>query len=129
MSDEILKQILAELKGIRSDLKEIKSSLQIENEQPETNEEVKSDNKKIPKKLKKYRIDHGYTIYSLADKLGVNFSTVSYWENGEKFPRQKKMTQLEDIFKVGYRELFSDMSPDEIEEIENRNDNNLKHLK
>lgn len=75
---------------------------------------------KTPKRLKKYRMDGGFTIYSLADRLGVNFSTVSYWENGEKFPRQKKMAELEDLFGVGYRELFSDLTEEEIKELEER---------
>lgn len=74
----------------------------------------------VPKKLKKYRMDAGFTIYSLADRLGVNYSTVSYWENGVKFPRPNKMMELEDLFDVSYRELFSDMTPEEVEELENR---------
>jgi transcriptional regulator with XRE-family HTH domain len=73
-----------------------------------------------PKKLRKYRLDHGYTIYSLADRMGVSYSSVSYWENGEKFPRHDKIMQLEEIFGVGYSELFKDMTSDEIKEIEIR---------
>jgi transcriptional regulator with XRE-family HTH domain len=76
---------------------------------------------KQPKRLKKYRIDAGFTIYSLADRLHVNFSTVSYWENGVKFPRQDKMMELEDIFGVGYRELFTDLTDDELLELKQRN--------
>jgi len=75
---------------------------------------------KSPKRLKKYRTDAGLTIYSLADRLKVNYSSVSYWENGEKFPRQKTLRALEDMFGVGYRDLFDDLSPEEIEELENR---------
>ncbi|QZA69708.1 XRE family transcriptional regulator [Bacillus phage 035JT004] len=70
------------------------------------------------KKLRKCRLDHGYTIYSLAEKLGVNFSTVSYWETGVKFPRRKKLEELEDLFNVGYRELFTDLTQEEIEELD-----------
>ncbi|AMQ66587.1 transcriptional regulator [Bacillus phage Shbh1] len=76
--------------------------------------------KTVPKRLKKYRMDSGYTIYSLADRLKVNFSTVSYWENGIKFPRPNKMMELEEIFGVSYRELFSDLSKEEVREIELR---------
>ena len=54
-----------------------------------------------PKKLRKYRMDHGYTIYSLADRMGVSYSSVSYWENGEKFPKHGKILELEQIFGVG----------------------------
>ncbi|AXH71105.1 putative XRE family transcriptional regulator 1 [Bacillus phage BSP36] len=73
---------------------------------------------KTIKKLRKYRLDRGLTIYSLADKLGVNFSTVSYWETGEKFPRRQKLEELEDLFDVGYRELFKDLTQEEIEELD-----------
>lgn len=81
---------------------------------------VKKVEKKIPKRLKKYRVDGGFTIYSLADRLGVNYSSVSYWENGVKHPRHDKIIELEDIFGASYRELFSDMSEEEIEALEER---------
>lgn len=89
------------------------------------NTNKKGDDKKMksPKRLKKYRMDAGYTIYSLADRLGVNFSTVSYWENGVKFPRPKTMMELEELFGVGYRDLFTDLSESEIHDIEER----MKH--
>ncbi|AGK86829.1 transcriptional regulator [Bacillus phage SIOphi] len=75
---------------------------------------------KTPKKLKKYRIDAGMTIYSLAERMSVHPSTVSYWENDQKFPRRGKMEQLEDIFNVSWRELFDDLSEEEIKELEKR---------
>jgi len=83
-------------------------------------QKVNKKKEKSPKRLKKYRMDAGYTIYTLADRLGVNYSSVSYWENGVKFPRPAKMMELEDIFGVGYRELFTDLTQEEIEEIEER---------
>ncbi|PLR99595.1 helix-turn-helix domain-containing protein [Bacillus sp. T33-2] len=76
--------------------------------------------KKTVKRLKKLRLDFGYTIYSLADKLKVHYSSISYWESGDKFPRRKKMEELEDLFGVSYRELFSDLSEVEIAELEQR---------
>jgi DNA-binding transcriptional regulator YiaG len=78
------------------------------------------ENKKLPKRLKKYRMDSGYTIYSLADRLDVNFSSVSYWENGQKFPRPGKMMELEEIFGVGYRDLFTDLTEKEAIDLEQR---------
>lgn len=81
----------------------------------------------IPKKLRKYRSDRGFTIYSLADKLGVSYSSVSYWETGEKFPRHSKIMQLEEIFGVGYSELFTDMTPEEIAEYEAARNNDLNN--
>lgn len=76
--------------------------------------------KRLPKRLKKYRMDAGYSIYSLADRMGVHFSTISYWENGKKFPRQHKMMELEELFGVGYRELFADLTEEEAMELERR---------
>lgn len=72
------------------------------------------------KKLRQFRMDSGYTIYSLADKLGVNYSTVSYWETGKKVPRINILMQLEDLFNVSYRELFSDLTEDEVKSLEER---------
>lgn len=65
-------------------------------------------------------MDAGYTTYSLGDKLGVSFSTVSNWEGGLKFPRQEKLMELEELFKQGYRELFSDLTEEENRELETR---------
>lgn len=75
---------------------------------------------RTPKRLKKYRMDAGYTTYSLGDKLGVSFSTVSNWEGGLKFPRQEKLMELEDLFKVSYRELFEDLTDAENRELESK---------
>ena len=76
-----------------------------------------AEKKRLPKRLKKYRMDAGYSIYTFAEKLQVDPSTVSYWENGIKFPRKKNMMDLEDIFGVGYRELFSDLTEEEAEDL------------
>lgn len=73
-----------------------------------------------PKRLKKYRMDNGFTIYSLADRLGVNYSTVSYWENGVKHPRHNKIVELEDLFKANYRDLFTDLTEEEAADLEQR---------
>ncbi|BEU14670.1 transcriptional regulator [Bacillus phage CM1] len=80
----------------------------------------KTTKKKTPKMLKKFRMDEGHTIYSLADKLGVDYTTVSNWENGNKYPRPNKITELEDLFGVSYRELFEDLPEDQIAELERR---------
>jgi len=73
-----------------------------------------------PKKLKKYRLDAGFTIYSLADRVGVHYSSVSGWENGRKFPRMDKVMMLEDLLGHSHRELFTDMNEEEIREVEER---------
>jgi transcriptional regulator with XRE-family HTH domain len=67
----------------------------------------------MAKKLKLYRVRSGETIYSLADKLGVNYSTVSYWENGKRYPRHDRIIQLCKMFKKEYTDLMEDMSSEE----------------
>ncbi|UJJ74863.1 hypothetical protein [Bacillus phage BM-P1] len=52
--------------------------------------------------------------------MGVSFSTISYWENGEKFPRRQKLEDLEDLFKESYRVLFEDLSEEEAADLERR---------
>ncbi len=76
--------------------------------------------KRVPKRLRKYRMDAGYSIYSLADRMEVNYSTISYWENGVRFPRPAKMMELEDIFGATHRELFEDLTEAETAELERR---------
>lgn len=80
--------------------------------------------KSKPKRLKKYRVDAGFTIYSLADRVGASYSTISYWENGIKHPRHDKIMALEDIFKTSYRDLFTDLTDEEIAELEQRKNEN-----
>lgn len=79
--------------------------------------EKMSNKKQTPKRLKLLRMKAGYTIYSLSDRLDVNFSTVSYWENGVKHPRHNKIVELEDMFNVTYRDLFTDLTEDEMLEV------------
>lgn len=76
--------------------------------------------KKVPLRLKKYRMDAGYSIYNLAEMMGVNYSTISYWENGVRFPRKEKLILLEDLFHRGYRDLFEELSEVEAKETERR---------
>ncbi|QIA28726.1 HTH binding domain-like protein [Phage f2b1] len=74
----------------------------------------------VAKKLKKYRMDAGMTIYTLGERLNVDPSSISYWESGKKTPRMNRIIQLEDMFGVGHRELFSDLSAEETKELEQR---------
>lgn len=76
-------------------------------------------NEARPKKIKKYRMEKGISIYELADIVGANFSTISYWENGKRYPRHEKIIILEDFFGKPYRDLFTDLTDEEIESIEN----------
>lgn len=81
---------------------------------------------KTVKRLKKFRMDSGYSINTLAAKLGVDSSTISYWESGKRFPRRNVLEQLEDLFNVSYRELFDDLTKAEMKEIERRMNNMYK---
>lgn len=71
-----------------------------------------------PKRLKKYRIEKGVSIYQLADVVDANFSTISYWENGKRYPRHEKILELEDYFEKPYRDLFTDLTDEELETLE-----------
>lgn len=73
-----------------------------------------------PKRMKKYRMDKGLTIYDLAKRLGVDHSSICNWENGQKYPRRGNLMALEDVLEASYRELFEDLTPEEIVEIDDR---------
>ncbi|WP_338472517.1 helix-turn-helix transcriptional regulator [Niallia sp. XMNu-256] len=72
-----------------------------------------------PKRLKKYRIEKGISIYDLAEIVRADPSTISYWENGKKYPRHEKIIALEDYFERHYRDLFTDLTDHEIKVLEN----------
>lgn len=89
---------------------------------------IKKEKSGNPVRLKKYRLEHPtqVTIYSLASAMGVNSSTVSYWENGKKYPRHDMIIFLEDFFGKPYRDLFTDLSDEETREVEETIRNNAK---
>lgn len=60
------------------------------------------------KKLKQVRIDKGYTVRSLAKRIGVNMSSISYWENGVKNPRENNRIKLEEALEVPHVILMED---------------------
>lgn len=66
------------------------------------------------KRLKKYRLERDISIYKLAEDIGINYSSVSYWENGKKYPRHDMIIALEDYFNRPYRDLFTDLTDKEI---------------
>ena len=51
-------------------------------------------------KLKKLRLQEGYTQKQLADKLGVTKSVVSYYELQERYPSPEVLMRLARIFHV-----------------------------
>ena len=48
-------------------------------------------------RIKKYRIEHGLSQEDLADKIGVNESTIFSWEKGNHAPLPSKKKLLEEL--------------------------------
>lgn len=46
-------------------------------------------------KVKKVRIEIGYSQEQLARELGVSFATINRWENGKSEPRQMALNTFE----------------------------------
>lgn len=51
-------------------------------------------------RLKKLRLEHGWTQEALAKQLGFVKSTVSQWESGDRIPSEDILRQLADVFGV-----------------------------
>lgn len=64
-------------------------------------------------KLQKIRVEKGYTLRSLAEEIGVNFSTISYWEQGIKKPRSGNKLKLEKVLETPSHILFEEEGSDE----------------
>jgi len=60
----------------------------------------------ISDNIKRFRKRNHLTIRALAEKIGVDFSTVSHWETGYSEPRAKHRKRLIDIFDITESELF-----------------------
>ncbi|AHZ09508.1 transcriptional regulator [Bacillus phage CAM003] len=71
-------------------------------------------NKEVVLRLRKVRLDRNIDIPELCQKLNVSYSTVSNWERGLRFPRKDKLMQLEDMFNMNYRDLFAELSDEEV---------------
>lgn len=55
--------------------------------------------------LKEKRTESGWTQQELADKIGVNFSTISLWERGLRIPNIYLACDLADVFGCSVDEL------------------------
>lgn len=55
------------------------------------------------KNLKWLRKKHNMTQIELAEKLGINYSTISKWENGTHIPGSKAIAKVAKIFNVDWR--------------------------
>ena len=61
---------------------------------------------KISEKIKKFRKKINYTQKQVADYLGVDRSTYSYYELGKIIPYVKTIMSLSKIFGVNYTEIL-----------------------
>lgn len=68
----------------------------------------------IAKKLKMFREKRALTQQQVADELGINRSTYSYYELGRIQPDIKTIIKLSKIFDVHYIELLDDEDTDRL---------------
>lgn len=54
----------------------------------------------IIKELEKYRLENKYTQQSIANKLGVSFSTVNRWFNGKTKPNKIQIYHIIKILNI-----------------------------
>lgn len=57
------------------------------------------------KNLKHYTQIKGVDRNEICKALGVSYSTVTYWMNGEKFPRSEKLDELAGYLEISVSEL------------------------
>ncbi|MGK0577459.1 helix-turn-helix domain-containing protein [Macrococcus capreoli] len=70
----------------------------------------------IGKELKNIRVQHKYTVQELADKLTINKSTLSRYENGTRKVPMNFLTDFANYFNMSPQELL--LKHNEIDEAE-----------
>lgn len=60
------------------------------------------------KVMKKVRLKKGYSVRGLAEEIGVNYSSISLWENGKRRPRSANAFKLEKALGKPLNELMRD---------------------
>lgn len=63
--------------------------------------------------LQKLRQEKQVSLRELAQHLNVHFTTISYWEQGKKKPKQHNINNLEKFFGVPEEEIFRELVEDE----------------
>ncbi len=61
---------------------------------------------KIGKRLKELRKLYKFTLKEVGEKLGVDISLVSRWENDERSPNQQQLVDLAKLFEVSFNFLI-----------------------
>lgn len=87
------------------------------------------------KRIKELRIEHKYTMESLAEKIGVSKSTIAKWENGYvENMRQDNIMKLAEVFDVpptyilGYEDDSEELRQIEFIRLYNQLDKEQKDL-
>ena len=65
------------------------------------------------KVMKRVREKKGYSVRSLADEIGVNYSSISLWENGKRKPRNANAIKLEKTLDMPLQELLKEDTKDD----------------
>lgn len=60
----------------------------------------------IGENIKRLRKLHHLTLGQLANKVGVDESTVCYWEKGESEPRKQSKLKMCELFGITQSELY-----------------------
>jgi transcriptional regulator with XRE-family HTH domain len=66
-----------------------------------------SPNPQLGKFIKRHREAIGLSMYQLAREIGVNRSSVHYWEQGKYEPEPQTLEALARGLKVSYEDLFA----------------------
>ena len=70
------------------------------------------DARAIGKRLKTLRIERGLTARDLADEIGVSYTTIYRWENGDRIPDGFNMGKLMNVLGVRMKDIISDIDLD-----------------
>ena len=67
------------------------------------------DAKAIGERLKKLRKERGLTARDLADEIGVSYTTIYRWENGDRVPDGFNMGKLMNVLGVRLKDIISEI--------------------
>lgn len=67
------------------------------------------DAKAIGERLRNLRIERGMTPRELADEIGVSYTTIYRWENGDRIPDGFNMGKLMNVLGVRMKDIISDI--------------------
>ena len=65
------------------------------------------------RRIKKLRIDKGYSMQELANQLGVTKSSINMWENSNSIPKDNILIALSNIFDVSIDYLLGNEKMEE----------------